>query len=541
MAPGVDEEAAAIENKELPPSKPEAVKKVKPPKKDKPPQGKGEKGGAMKKETKLGLAVSKSEDFHEWYRLLVLEAELISTYSVSGCYVLRPWAYQLWEAIQTWFDGEIKKLGVKNAYFPMFLTKAALEKEKDHVEGFAAEVAWVTKAGSSELEEPIAIRPTSETIIYPLYSQWIRSHRDLPLKLNQWTNCVRWEFKDPRPFLRTREFLWQEGHTAFATKPEADREVRQILDLYAMIYQDLLAVPVTKGLKTEAEKFAGGLYTTTVEGFIPDTGRGIQAGTSHCLGQKFSKMFDIGFEAVDQQRQLCWQNSWGLSTRSLGIMIMVHGDDKGLRLPPRVAPTQIVIINIPNAKLSEEARTAMASKCSELEALLRQAGVRAECDLRENYSPPWKYNHWEVKGVPLRMEIGPRDMENGTVMLARRDGKAPKEPVKFDQLLLRVPQLLEEIQNSMYTSARTEYDSCIERATTLDEFKAALDRKHMVLAPWCNGLKQEDDLGKATKTAEAMGAKSLCIPFEQPELAEGTMCFYTGELAQNWTLFGRSY
>lgn len=271
---------------------------------------------------------------------------MLDYYDVSGCYILRPWAYGIWEKIQQFFDALIKERGVENAYFPMFVSKRALETEKDHVEGFAAEVAWVTRSGKSELAEPIAIRPTSETIMYPAYSNWIKSHRDLPLRLNQWTNVVRWEFKHPTPFIRTREFLWQEGHTAHATFEEAEEETFANLDFYRRVYEELLAVPVYKGIKTESEKFAGGFRTTTIETWIPENGRAIQAATSHNLGQNFAKMFNIEFENEKKEKKHAWQTSWGLTTRSIGVMIMHHADNKGLVLPPRVAKVQVVIVPI---------------------------------------------------------------------------------------------------------------------------------------------------------------------------------------------------
>ena len=308
----------------------------------------------MKKETKLGMHVGINEDFGAWYSQVVVEAELIDYYDISGCYILRPYAFTQWEFIHEFFNKEIKKLGVQNAYFPMFVSQSRLEAEKDHIEDFSPEVAWVTRSGDSELECPIAVRPTSETVMYPHYANWIRSHRDLPLLLNQWCNVVRWEFKHPTPFIRSREFLWQEGHTAHATKKACDEEVRTILDLYRQVYEDMLAVPVIPGVKSEKEKFAGGLYTTTVEAFVPQTGRGIQGATSHCLGQNFAKMFDITFENEKGGRSMVWQNSWGMTTRMLGVCYMVHGDDVGLRLPPKIAPIQVVIVTIPNSKLSEE-------------------------------------------------------------------------------------------------------------------------------------------------------------------------------------------
>ncbi|CAE7525634.1 Eprs1 [Symbiodinium sp. KB8] len=385
---------------------------------------------------------------------------MIDYYDVSGCYILRPWAYGVWEQIQGFFDKKIKELGVQNAYFPVFVTKKALEAEKEHVEGFAPEVAWVTKSGDSDLAEPIALRPTSETIMYPAFSKWVRSHRDLPLRLNQWTNIVRWEFKHPTPFIRTREFLWQEGHSAFSTKEEADVEVLDILDLYARVYEEYLAVPVIKGRKSEKEKFAGGHYTTTVEAFIPTNGRAIQAATSHSLGQNFSKMFNIRFEDKEGKPALAWQNSWGLTTRTvsvhamylIGVMIMVHGDNQGLVLPPRVAPYQVIVLTITSSKDDAETKDKMENVSREVcDALfpflgvkvftvdaqvveqLRAAGVRTHIDERDTYSPGWKFNHWEQKGVPIRIEIGPKDLAANHATVARRDN-GTRTTIPFSEL-----------------------------------------------------------------------------------------------------------
>lgn len=490
--------------------------------------------------TKLGLHAKKNEDFGEWYSQVVVESEMISYYEISGCYILRPWAYSIWDEIKDWFDGQIKALGVQNAYFPLFITEDALMTEKDHVEGFAPEVAWVTKNGNAELDKPIAIRPTSETVMYPHYAQWIRSHRDLPLRLNQWTNVVRWEFKHPTPFIRSREFLWQEGHTAFATKEEAGEEVLQILDLYRRVYEELLAVPVCKGIKSSKEKFAGADYTTTVEAFIPATGKGVQGATSHCLGQNFSKMFNIEYEAENAGKAHPWQNSWGMTTRTIGVMIMVHGDDKGLVLPPRVAQIQTVIIPIVNKKLSPDEIKLMQQKVEETAAALKKIGVRATTDTRDNYTPGWKYNHWELKGVPLRIELGPRDMENETFMLARRD-TGEKLSVSWNEAVTVVPALLDQIQKEMLERARKEFDESIEKATTWDEFTAALERDHMCLTPWADEEAIEEEVKKKSATADAMGAKTLCKPLDQPDLPEGTKCFFSGKPAKNWVLWGRSY
>lgn len=492
---------------------------------------------------------------------------MIEYYDISGCYILRPWSFAIWEGIQGFFDKEIKALGVQNAYFPLFVAKSALEAEKEHVEGFSPEVAWVTRSGDTELPEPIAIRPTSETIMYPAYAKWIRSHRDLPLRLNQWTNVVRWEFKHPTPFLRTREFLWQEGHSAFATRAEADVEVLQILDLYARVYEELLAVPVIKGRKSEKEKFAGGLYTTTVEAWIPTNGRAIQGATSHCLGQNFSKMFKIEFVDESAQRRLVWQNSWGLTTRTIGVMVMVHGDDTGLVLPPRIAPVQVVVIVIVQSKDTDETKTTLSNAATAAVAALNAGGIRAKLDDRDNYSAGWKFAHWEQKGVPLRLELGPRDLAAGTFSAVRRvDGVKSNIPLAHAALLPAVNQALTTIQADMLAKARRERDAHVAVVTKWSDFVPALDRGDLVLAPWSELIETEEWVkeqtgprGAATLAAAAAAAetpadeleaskgltgaaKTLCIPFEQPPLAPGTKCFTgSGKDAVSWALWGRSY
>lgn len=424
-------------------------------------------------------------------------------------------------------------------------------------------MAWVTKSGESELEEPIAVRPTSETIMYPAFSKWIRGHRDLPIKLNQWSNVVRWEFKKPTPFLRSREFLWQEGHTAFATKAEADKEVLQILELYRGVYEDLLAVPVVKGTKTEHEKFAGGLYTTSIEAYIPVVGRGIQAATSHCLGQNFAKMFNITFEDEKGERKMVWQNSWGLTTRTIGVMVMVHSDDIGLVLPPRVAPVQVVLVPI----WKKENREQIREKCDAVCKALTDAGVRVELDDRENYKPGWKYAHWEQKGVPLRLEFGLKDFENNRVSAVRRDkSKAEKVDIfiPMDEVAKAVPALLEEIQQSMFNKAKATAESHRAKCTTFEEMLKVLDKRDVCLAPWCGESQCEEDIkkrtGEAAKELEAReqeleeegvhqesgerltgAAKSLNVPFDQPELPAGTSCVGCTTAAAKWVLWGRSY
>ncbi|KAJ7453917.1 hypothetical protein B0H11DRAFT_2161227 [Mycena galericulata] len=515
--------------------------------------------GKIEGAVQIAIGVKKEVDFPAWYTNVLLKADMLDYYSVSGCYILKPWSYSIWEEITQWFNAEIKELGVQNSYFPMFVSQKVLEREKDHIEGFSPEVAWVTRAGNSDLEEPIAIRPTSETAMYPYYAKWIKSHRDLPLKLNQWNSVVRWEFKNPQPFLRTREFLWQEGHTAFLTKAEADTEVRQILDLYRRVFEDLLAVPVIPGIKSEKEKFAGGLYTTTVEGFIPTSGRGIQGATSHCLGQNFSRpeMFNIFVEdpndPTGQGKTYVWQNSWGLSTRTIGVMVMVHGDNQGLVLPPRVASVQVVIVPCGiTAKTTDESRAKINDACEVLAKSLKKSGIRAKADLREGYTPGYKFNDWEQKGVPLRLEIGPNDLAKQQTLTVRRD-TGVKNPVGLADIGPTVSALLETIQSEMFNRAKATYDSCLKEVIHWDDVVPTLDNKYIVVMPWCEVEECEDDIkersGRASEPqderAPSAGAKSLAIPFDQarwtPIVQGETKCPACGKDAKRWTMFGRSY
>ncbi|KAL0483360.1 prolyl tRS [Acrasis kona] len=515
---------------------------------------------AAPKEKKEGdssdLKALKSTNFADWYSEVILRGELIEYYDISGCYILRPNAYFMWEQVQRFIDDHIKELGVSNAYFPLFVTKKALETEKDHVQGFSPEVAWVTKSGDSELAEHIAVRPTSETIMYPAYAKWIRSHRDLPLRLNQWTNVVRWEFKSAVPFIRSREFLWQEGHSAFATLQEAEVEVYQILDMYSRAYEEILAVPVVKGKKSEGEKFAGGYYTTSIEGFIPTNGKAVQAATSHCLGQNFSKMFGIEFETEEEgnKKEKVWQNSWGFTTRSLGVMIMVHGDDKGLVLPPRAAPVQAVIVPL---FFKDTDKEALKQKAKEIFNQLKEKKIRVVLDDREYKTPRFKFVEWEIKGVPLRIEIGPKDLAaNKCVAIRRNDGQ--KKELSMDDLSSSVHAELESIQNDMFQKAKKQRDESIINVTEWSQFVPALNQKKMCLAPWCEVVACEENIkkkshqegeeiaSKSTNTAEEQkeataAAKSLCIPLEQQPLPEDAKCFCCGQKATKWTLFGRSY
>ena len=453
-------------------------------------------------------------------------------------------------------------MGVKNCYFPIFITEANLQREKDHVEGFAAEVAWVTEGGKNKLEKKLAVRPTSETAMYSFYAKKIRSHRDLPLKMNQWNNVVRWEFKHAVPFLRSREFLWQEGHTAHLTEEEAGKEVLEILDHYAAIYEDLLAVPVVKGKKTVNEQFPGAHYTTTIEGYIPAVGRGIQAATSHCLGQHFAKMFNIEVEDPDQvvkegegrKKRHVWQNSWGFTTRSIGVMVLIHGDDKGLVIPPRVAEVQVVIVPVGvTAKMADADKQKLYDEVASLRKKLEEVDVRVECDYREGYNVGYKFNDWEMKGVPLRLEFGPKDAAKGIVTTSRRDQEGSKGEIPVADIAAEVPKLLETIQKDLYNKAKTEYDAHRIQITEWKDFVPALNAKNVLVVPHCTGGECEDEIKKDSAAnvegqevdarAPSMGAKSLCIPAEQPGGIEGLKCVNPkcGKEAVEWVMFGRSY
>ena len=518
---------------------------------------KKEKEAAKLEDAKLiGITVDKAKDFSSWYSQVVTKADLLDYYDISGCYILKPNSYNIWETIQEYLNERIKKIGVQNAYFPLFVSSKVLEKEKDHVEGFAPEVAWVTRAGTSELEEPVAIRPTSETVMYPYYAKWIRSHRDLPLRLNQWNSVVRWEFKHPQPFLRTREFLWQEGHTAHLTKESASEEVEQILDYYAGVYEELLAVPVVKGRKTENEKFAGGEYTASCEAFVGETGRGVQGATSHSLGTNFSRMFNISVEnpeGAEHPRVYASQNSWGLSTRVIGVMIMTHSDNKGLVLPPRVAQNQIVVVPVGiTAKSSAEQKNAIAKSVSDIEKALQAVNIRVKVDDRDNYSPGWKFADWELKGVPLRLEFGPKDLANNQAVAVRRD-TGSKENVSLAYIEKEIPKILDTIQNDLLKRARKNFDKHRVLVDDWKDFVPTLNAKNVLVSPWCGDGDCEDDIKNSSakkdngedqevdERAPSMGAKSLCVPYEQPKLKDGQKCIKCDRLAIKYCMFGRSY
>lgn len=512
----------------------------------KPTKGKNKQKKKVKKdlkgETKLKMTYCKEKEFSEWYSELIKKSEMIEYYDISGCYILRPSSCFVWEKIQDYLNMRFKAIGVKNVYFPMFVKKKHLESEKDHLEGFEAEVAWVTHSGKSKLAEPIAIRPTSETIMYPAYKKWIHSHRDLPLLLNQWSNVVRWEFSNPTPFIRTREFLWQEGHTAHVDNEDCSKFVRQILDIYADCYREVLSVPVIQGYKSDNEKFAGADYTTTCETYIAEVGRSVQACTSHNLGQNFAKMFDISFEDKEMKLLRPFQASWGFSTRSIGALVMVHSDNKGLVLPPNVASIQVVIVPITFSKNQE----ALLEKCHEVEKELKKSGIRVYLDDRPNYKPGWKYNDWELKGVPLRLELGPKDMIKKEVRSVRRSNGLAKA-LSFDHLADQVQEILGEIGTELYQTALAKMESKKGKAENWEEFMEELNLKKYVETAWCTKICCEKEVKEksADESDETTGlsgkAKTLCMPMGQEDVPEGATCFHCGEVAKKFVLWGRSY
>ena len=480
------------------------------------------------KEEQLGLTVKKSEYFNEWYNQVVLKADLIDYSLVSGCIIFKPNSYEIWENIQRIFNEKIKKSGHKNCYFPMFIPESLLRKEAEHIKGFNPEVAWVTKAGDTELNEKLAIRPTSETIMYESFAKWIRSWRDLPLLLNQWNSVVRWEFKHAKPFLRTREFLWQEGHTAHATKEEAEREVMQQLFEYVDLIESYMAIPVIAGKKTDKEKFAGADYTTTVEAFMPD-GKALQMATSHLLGQNFAKVFDIKFLDKDEKERYAWTTSWGLSTRTIGAIAMTHGDDRGLVIPPRLAPIQIVIIPI----VFKENKERVIEKSKEIVKKLKAKNYNVELDNRESYTPGWKFNEWELKGVPLRIEIGPKDIEAEQLVLVRRDTNE-KNTIKTKDLEKKIEQLLDDIQNNLFKKAKEYLTKSIVEVRNLNDFLNVIKNKKMAKSLFCGQDECESIIKDKTE-----GATCRCIPFEQ-KAAKGH-CIQCGKEAKAWAVFGKGY
>ncbi len=434
----------------------------------------------------------RSQDFSRWYLDVVRRAELADYSPVKGCMVIRPYGYAIWELIQQAFDREFKRTGHVNAYFPLFIPESLLHKEAEHVQGFAPQVAYVTHGGGEELEERLVVRPTSEAIFGTMYAKWVQSWRDLPILINQWANVVRWE-KVTRPFLRTTEFLWQEGHTAHETFEEAEAETRMILDLYASLAETVLAMPVVKGYKSESEKFAGAMRTYSIEALMGD-GRALQAGTSHNLGQNFAKAFDITFQARDKSLQHVWGTSWGVSTRLIGAVIMTHGDDSGLVLPPSVAPYQVVIVPIGR----DNWREAVLPRAREVQQDLVAGGIRVTLDARDE-RPGWKFAEWELRGVPLRLEIGPKDIEKSQVLIARRDTRE-KIGVPMDGLPSRLRQLLDDVQQTLFSRALQFREAHTQRLDSYDAFKRAMDgRPGFVIAPWCGSADCEAQIKADTQ------------------------------------------
>ena len=482
---------------------------------------------ATKKEAAVTEITPQSEDFSRWYLDVVRRAELADYTEVKGCMAIRPYGFAIWELIQQQLDKRFKATGHVNAYFPLFIPKKLLMREAEHVEGFSPQVAWVTKGGEEELDEPLAIRPTSEVIIGTLYAKWIQSWRDLPVLINQWANVVRWE-KVTRPFLRTTEFLWQEGHTAHETEPEAQEETLKILAIYKEFAENVLAMPVVDGQKSESEKFAGASKTYSIEALMGD-GRALQAGTSHNLGQNFAKAFEIQFQGRDKQVQHAWTTSWGVSTRLIGGVIMTHGDDSGLILPPRVAPYQVVIVPIPRGNWQET----VLPKARELQAELVNAGVRVMLDDRDAYTPGWKFAEWELRGVPLRIEIGPKDIEKSAVMVARRDTRA-KASMPMEGIGQAAVQLLDEIQRALYDRALKFREEHTQRVGSYDEFKAVMEgRPGFVIAGWCGSDKCEADIKAETQ------ATLRNIPFGS-ERVTGT-CVKCGSASSLEAWFAKAY
>ena len=484
---------------------------------------------------------TRSEDYSKWYNELVIKADLAENSGVRGCMVIKPYGFAIWERMQAELDRMFKETGHQNAYFPIFIPKSYFSKEASHVDGFAKECAVVTHYRlmndedgkivvdpSAKLEEELIVRPTSETIIWDTYRKWIQSYRDLPLLINQWANVVRWEMRT-RLFLRTAEFLWQEGHTAHATEEEAIAEAEQMMNVYATFVENYMAVPVIKGLKTESERFAGALETYCIEALMQD-GKALQAGTSHFLGQNFAKAFDVKFADKDGSQDYVWATSWGVSTRLMGALVMTHSDDNGLVLPPTLAPDQVVIVPIYR---DEEQLAAVSEVADKLVTELRAKGIRVKFDNRDTQKPGWKFNEYELKGVPLRIAIGPKDVEKGTVELARRD-TLEKDFVNQDDVVNRISQLLDEIQQNLFKKAAAYRESHTTEVETYEEFKEVLENKGgFILAHWDGTAETEDRIKNETK------ATIRCIPLER-DTTPGK-CMVTGNPSAGKVLFAKAY
>jgi len=475
----------------------------------------------------VGITVSKKDDFSEWYTQVVLKAKLADYAPVKGLIVLRPDGYSIWESLRSTFDKKFARNGIRNGFLPILIPESLLGKEQKHFAGFNPEVFWVTHSGTNEIGDRLALRPTSETLAYTLYSKWIQSWRDLPLKINFWNTALRAEIKATKPFLRTSEFLWQEGHTVHSTKDEAEKEVIKILDIYKKTVEEELAIPVATGKKSEKEKFVGAVYTTTMESIMPD-GKALQMGTSHFLGQNFSKPFEVKFADKDNVEHFAWQTSWGVSWRLIGAMIMVHGDDKGLVLPPKVAPMQIVIVPIYR---NEEGKNIVLPKVEEIQKKLESNDIRIHVDDREGLSPGYKFNDWELKGVPLRIEIGPKDIENQKIVVAKRYN-LEKVDLSFEEIE-KIPLILDEIQVEMLKKAKEQAQNNTLEITDYLEFKSKIEKGGFFNSPWCGKLECED------KIKEETGAEIRVIPFNSEDNTKE--CIYCKEPSTSIPIFARGY
>jgi prolyl-tRNA synthetase len=476
---------------------------------------------------KSGITVSKNSDFSEWYTQVVLKAKLADYAPVKGLIVLRPDGYSIWESLRSTFDKKFAKNGIRNGFLPILIPESLLGKEEKHFAGFNPEVFWVTHSGTNEIGDRLALRPTSETLAYTMYSKWIQSWRDLPLKINFWNTALRAEIKATKPFLRTSEFLWQEGHTVHSTQEEAEKEVMKILDIYKKTVEDELAIPVVTGKKSEKEKFVGAVYTTTMESIMPD-GKALQMGTSHFLGQNFSKPFEVKFADKDNVEHFAWQTSWGVSWRLIGAMIMVHGDDKGLVLPPKVAPMQVVIVPIYK---NDEGKEIVLPKVDEIREKLESQDIRVHVDDREGMSPGYKFNDWELKGVPLRIEIGPKDIENKSVVIAKRYN-LEKSSLGFSEID-KISEILDEIQKEMLKKAKEQASKNTINISDYSEFKSKIDEGGFLCTSWCGKLECEE------KIKEETGAEIRVIPWDSENITQ--KCVYCKEQSKSVPIFARGY
>jgi|TARA_B100000508_G_scaffold3474_1_gene2724 prolyl-tRNA synthetase len=476
----------------------------------------------------VGITVSKNEDFSEWYTQIIIKAELADYAPVKGLIVLRPDGYSIWESIKESLDKKLKETGHRNGFLPILIPESLLGKEKEHFEGFNPEVFWVTHSGESEIGDRLALRPTSETLAYSLYSKWIKSWRDLPLKINFWNTALRAEIKGTKPFIRTSEFLWQEGHTVHATKDEAEKEVMEILKIYKKTIEEEIAVPVVTGKKSEKDKFVGAVYTVTLESLMPD-GKALQMGTSHFLGQNFSKPFDVKYLDENNVETFAWQTSWGISWRLIGGMIMTHSDDKGLVLPPKLAPIQVVIIPI---YYSKEDRGKIVQEAKKIQDVLTDVEIRTQLDDRDQVTPGFKFHDWELKGIPIRIEIGPKDVAKNQVVMARRYNQT-KDSISIDKLSGAIAAELENIQQQMFDAAKKILDERISAVSQYEQFKAELENGKMLSCSWCGKQECED------KIKEETGAELRVIPSDDGKKVE--TCIYCKDNGAANVLFARGY